>query len=107
MEKLAERAYAIERGLWTTDAVSSQTFMIEEILQWQKYYHKDEDYVGEFIDGDTAGRGCVVERESRESMSFILLSMRTHLDDEERLTDRHLICTTRTEDEAARSRSCN
>ncbi|GJR24686.1 hypothetical protein Tco_1173675 [Tanacetum coccineum] len=67
MEKLAERAYAIERGLWTTDAVSSQTFMIEEILQWQKYYHKDEDYVGEFIDGDTAGRGCVVERESRES----------------------------------------
>ncbi|GKC89421.1 hypothetical protein Tco_1150070 [Tanacetum coccineum] len=39
MEKLAERAYAIERGLWTTDAVSSQTFMIEEILQWQKYYH--------------------------------------------------------------------
>ncbi|GJS13899.1 hypothetical protein Tco_0408371 [Tanacetum coccineum] len=28
-------------------------------------------------------------------------------DDEERLRDRHLICTTRTEEEAARSRSCN
>ncbi|GKD14060.1 hypothetical protein Tco_1198467 [Tanacetum coccineum] len=69
----------------------------------------DEDSDNEVEGVDVEGEKSDEDATDEEDNEYVNQTGRhlIHIDDEERLTDRHLICTIRTEDEAARSRSCN